>query len=123
MYAVFIILSNVNELDDISKVFYENGCGATTIDSCGIGKVLLRNNIDIPIFAGIRNLVEGTKPYNKTIISVIKKENKMRTIVDKINKDFLATPDSGVMFVMPVLECYGLRNDEYENILESKKIL
>ncbi|MBU3112884.1 hypothetical protein [Clostridium lacusfryxellense] len=115
MYAVFIILSNVSKLDNISKVFYENGCGATTIDSCGIGKVLLRNNIDIPIFAGIRNLVEGSKPYNKTIISIIKQENKMRTIVDIINKDFLNEPDSGVMFVMPVLECYGLRNDEYEN--------
>lgn len=115
MYAVFIILSKINKLDDISKVFYENGCGATTIESEGLGKVLLENNIDIPIFAGIRRLVEGNKPYNKTLISVIKEEDKLRTVVDTINEEFMKKPGTGVMFVMPVLECYGLRNEEYEN--------
>lgn len=115
MYAVFIILSKINKLDDISTVFYENGCGATTIESEGIGKVLLENNIDIPIFAGIRRLVEGNKPYNKTIISVIKEEDKLRTVVDTLNEQFTKNPGTGVMFVLPILECYGLRNEEYEN--------
>lgn len=114
MYAIFIILSDVNKLDGLSRLFYENACGATSLDSSGIGKVLLENNIDIPIFSGIRKLVEGNTPYNKTIISIIKKETKLRTIVDRINKEFLYRPDCGVMFVIPVLECYGLQNDEFE---------
>jgi nitrogen regulatory protein PII len=115
MYAVFIILSNIDKLDDISKVFYENGCGATTIDSQGLGSVLFENNIDIPIFAGIRRLVEGTKPFNKTIVCVIQDESKLRSVVDTISKEFTSEPDTGVMFVMPILECYGF-NEEYETI-------
>lgn len=112
MYAVFIILSNVNKLDDISKVLYENECGATSLDSSGLGKVLLENNIDIPIFAGIRKLVEGKTPYNKTIISIIKQQDKLKTVVDIINKDFLNKTGAGVMFVIPVLQCYGLRDEQ-----------
>jgi nitrogen regulatory protein PII len=114
MYAVFIILSNIDKLDDISKVFYENGCGATTLDSQGLGSVLVENNIDIPIFAGIRRLVEGSKPFNKTIISIIEGETKLRTVVDTISKEFTDEPGTGVMFVMPILESYGVKNREYE---------
>ncbi|MGH4139910.1 hypothetical protein [Clostridium sp.] len=114
MYAVFIILSDIDKLDDISKVFYENGCGATTIDSQGLGSVLLESSLDIPIFAGIRRLVEGTKPFNKTIVSVIEGEPKLRGVVDTISKEFTDKPGTGVMFVMPILECYGIENVEYE---------
>ncbi|MFT5871531.1 MAG: nitrogen regulatory protein P-II 1 [Clostridium sp.] len=114
MYAVFIILSDIDKLDDISKVFYENGSGATTLDSQGLGSVLFENNHDIPIFAGIRRLVEGSKPFNKTIISIIEGETKLRTIVDTISKEFTNKPGTGVMFVMPILECYGIKNVEYE---------
>jgi nitrogen regulatory protein PII len=114
MYAVFIILSNIDKLDDISKVFYENGCGATTIDSQGLGSVLVENNIDIPIFASIRRLVEGTKSFNKTIVSVIEGETKLRAVVDTISKEFTEKPGTGVMFVMPILESYGVKNEEYE---------
>jgi nitrogen regulatory protein P-II 1 len=118
MYAVFIILNDIDKLDDISKVFYENCCGATTVDSEGLGKVLVENNYDIPLFAGIRRLVEGNKPYNKIIMSVIKKESKFRKVVDTINEQFISETGTGVMFVVPVLECYGIRNDEYEKLLK-----
>jgi len=115
MYAVFIILNNIDKLEDISKVFYDHACGATTIDSEGLGNVLFQNNIDVSIFAGIRKLVEGNKPYNKTIISIIEGQEKLRTIVDILSKEFIDKPGTGVMFVLPVLECYGIKNDEYIN--------
>ncbi|WZL74204.1 hypothetical protein QBE52_05550 [Clostridiaceae bacterium 35-E11] len=114
MYALFLILNDIRKLDQIHEIFYEFGVGATTMDSVGMGKVLLDHEIDIPIFSGIRKLVEGNKPYNKTIISVIREEDKLRAVIDKINDelDHINKPGIGFMFVLPVLECYGSKLKE-----------
>ena len=114
MYALFLILNDVYMLDEVYEIFYEIGVGATTFDSIGMGKVLLQHNIDVPIFSSIRRLIEGDKPYNKTIISVIRDEAKLREVIDKINKklDYIIKPGIGFMFVVPVLECYGHKIEE-----------
>ncbi|MBF8983321.1 hypothetical protein IZY60_07210 [Lutibacter sp. B2] len=113
MYALFLILNDVNKLEQVHNVFYEAGVGATTLDSVGMGKVLLEHDIDVPIFSSIRKLVEGNKPYNKTIVSVIREEEKLRKVVDKINELLSQINKQGVgfMFVVPVLECYGSKKD------------
>ena len=113
MYALFLILNDVNKLEQVHNVFYEVGVGATTLDSVGMGKVLLDHDIDVPIFSSIRKLVEGNKPYNKTIVSVIREEEKLRKVVDKINELLSQINKQGVgfMFVLPVLECYGSKKD------------
>jgi len=114
-YALFLILNDVNRLEEIHKIFYEYGCGATTMDSVGMGKVLLDNNVDIPIFAGIRKLVEGNKPYNKTIISVIRDEAKLKEVTTRIQSvlgvEKMNQGGVGFMFVVPVLDCYGFCAD------------
>ncbi|MTI70348.1 MAG: hypothetical protein FH751_08885 [Firmicutes bacterium] len=109
MYALFLILNDTDKLDKIHEIFYEYRCGATTLDSVGMGKVLLEHNEKIPIFSSIRKLVEGDKPYNKTIVSVIRKKDRLDKVVDKINEelDYIHKPGIGFMFVVPVLDCYG----------------
>ncbi|MFZ5969043.1 MAG: hypothetical protein ACOYVK_17955 [Bacillota bacterium] len=116
MYALFLILNDVYLLDDVLEVFYEFGVGATTIDSVGMGKVLLQHNVDVPIFSSIQKLLEGDKPYNKTIVSVIRNEEKLRKITDRINRDLEITRKGvGFMFVVPVLECYGHKLEEVQD--------
>ncbi|MCT4620405.1 MAG: hypothetical protein N4A62_13560 [Marinisporobacter sp.] len=112
MYALFLILNEIEKIDQIHNIFYEVGVGATTIDSVGMGKVLLEHQIDVPIFSSIRKLVEGNKPYNKTIISVIREEDKLRQTVDLIKEELnhINKPGVGFMFVLPVLECYGSKH-------------
>ena len=114
MYALFLILNDINRLDKIQEIFYENECGATSLDSQGLGKVLLQHHIDVSVFAGIRKLVEGNTPYNKTIISVIQKEDKLRKIIDLINKELSLDSQKGIgfLFVLPVLECHGYIHDK-----------
>ncbi|WP_026894191.1 hypothetical protein [Clostridiisalibacter paucivorans] len=109
MYALFLILNDVHMLDEIMEIFYEIGVGATTIDSVGMGKVLIEHNVDIPMFASIRKILEGDKPYNKTIISIIREKNKLNKATEMINKklNYISKPGIGFMFVVPVLECYG----------------
>jgi nitrogen regulatory protein PII len=118
MYALILILNDTDKMDKVQKIFYENGCGATSMDSEGLGKVLLQNHIDIPVFAGLRRIVEGNKPYNKTIISVLKDEKKLRKLVDILNNELFKEkkPGVGFMFVLPVLECYGSDHSKLNSI-------
>lgn len=114
-YALFLVLNDVEKLRDVHKVLYDLGCGATTLDSVGMGKLLLENNVDVPVFSGIRKLIEGDKPYNKTIISVIHSEEKMREAVDGIKEELKMNTVNkkgvGYIFVLPVIECHGYRAD------------
>jgi len=90
-------------------MFYEEEVGATTIDSQGMGKVLLDHHIDIPMLASMRKLIDGRKPYNKLIISVIKDKEKLKRVTEKIRKELndFSEPGVGFMFVVPIITCYG----------------
>lgn len=109
MYALFLILNDIYKIDLIHEIFYEEELGATTIDSQGMGKVLLDHNVHIPMFVSVRKLIDGRKPYNKTVFSIIRDEEKLHRIVSRIKKelDCFNEPGIGFMFVLPVVECYG----------------
>lgn len=113
MYAIFLVLNDVYKLDSVHELFYEENIGATTIDSQGMGKVLLDHNVNIPMLASVRKLIDGRKPYNKTIFSVVQTEEKMRSVVDKIKAklDDFNEPGIGFLFVIPVIECYGTKKE------------
>ena len=109
MYALFLILNDTMLLDDVHEVFYNHGVGATTLDSVGMGKILLEHNVDIPMFSSIRRMLEGDRPYNKTIVSVIREEDLLNTIIEDIQNTLgdISKPGIGFMFVIPVLNVYG----------------
>lgn len=109
LYALFLVINEIYKLDIILEKFFELGLGATVIDSVGMGKVLLEHNIEIPVFSSIRRLIEGNRPYNKTMISVIRDKEKLRKAIDIINEElnYINKPGIGFLFVVPVLECYG----------------
>lgn len=114
MYAIFLILNDIYKLDDVHELFYEENIGATTIDSQGMGKVLLNHHVNVPMLASVRKLIEGSKPYNKTIFSVVYSEEKMKSIVGKLKilLDNFKEPGLGFLFVVPVVECYGSKGKE-----------
>jgi nitrogen regulatory protein PII len=108
----------MRKLNSIYDIFYENECGATTIDSVGLGKTLLTKDIEVPVFAGIRNLIEKDKPYNKTIISVIRSDEKLKRVSAAIREvlelEHCSNTGRGFMFVLPVDECIGYALDQSE---------
>ncbi|KNF08957.1 nitrogen regulatory protein P-II family [Gottschalkia purinilytica] len=116
MYALFLILNDTTKLDLILEKLFEIGVGATVADTVGMGKMLSESNRDLPIFSSIRKIIDGDRPFNKTIISVIKQEEKLKKAKDIIKEelDYMKNPNTGFMFVVPVIECYGfgLKSDE-----------
>lgn len=119
MYALFLILNDVYLLDDIHEVLYECGVGATTMDSMGMGKVLLEHNVNMTMFRSIRTILEGKKPYNKTIVSVIRKEEKLNEVITNLKEKIGDITQRGVgfMFVVPVTRCEGYSAEDTQSDL------
>lgn len=114
MFALVLILNDISKLDNIHEVFYQEEIGATTIDSQGMGKVLLDHNINVPMLDSVRKLIDGRKPYSKIVFSIIRDKEKLDEVVEKIKEelDFFDEPGIGFMFAMPVVEVYGSNIDD-----------
>jgi nitrogen regulatory protein PII len=112
MYALCIIINDVMKIDMIHEILYEHHVGARTLDSRGMGRVLLNHHVEIPIIGSMRKYLDGNKPYNKTIISIIKEKTKLDEVVDDIRERVADFGEKGVgfIFVLPVIECYDLGN-------------
>lgn len=109
MYALFLILNELEKVDNILEIFYELKLGATTLDSLGMGKVLLEHNVDIKILSSLKMILNENKPYSKTIISVIREKETLDEAINRINEELDIHNNNGIgfLFVLPVLQCYG----------------
>jgi len=108
---LFIIVLNKTEfLDDILTLFLELGVsGATIIDSVGMGRIVSK---DIPIFASFSDLLSGSRPSNKTILTIVREE-LVDEIVDGIEKsigDFTKT-GMGIYFTLSLDQAWGLASE------------
>ncbi len=114
MFALVLILNDISKLDDIHEAFYREEIGATTIDSQGMGKVLLDHNINIPMLDSVKKQIDGRKPYSKIVFSIIRDKEKLDRVAAKINEEMERFEESGIgfMFVMPVIEVYGSKSDD-----------
>ncbi len=101
MKLFFLVLNADEILEEILSLFLEMGVpGATLIDSVGMGHIIAH---DIPIFAGLRSMLAGNRPYNKTIFTILEDD-----LCDQVTEELLAimkaTDQSnlGIMFTLPV---------------------
>lgn len=105
---VVIILNKEEYLDELLEGFLELDVrGATVIDSVGMGQIIA----NVPIFGGLRSLMSGTRPYNKTILTVLDEE-KVKPVIDVFEQicGSLDEPGSGLAFVISVDYARGLQN-------------
>ncbi|MBT3231225.1 MAG: hypothetical protein HN356_00275 [Calditrichaeota bacterium] len=105
---VVIILNKEEFLDELLEGFLELDVrGATVIDSVGMGQLIA----NVPIFGGLRSLMSGARPYNKTILTVVDEE-KIKPIIDVFEQicGCLDDPGSGLVFVLPVDYARGLQD-------------
>lgn len=112
MNVLFIVLNEIEYLDDILDSFIDIGVkGATILDSQGMGSAITNSGRGRePFFGAIRSFLDNARPYNKTIFTVIEDEELLeeavvtvKKIVGDINK-----PGVGLMFTIPVGKIYGM---------------
>ena len=101
MQLLLFVLNKEEHLDEILELFLElDISGATIINSIGMGRILAH---DIPIFAGFRNLMQESRPGNKTIMTIVSDE-KVSLVVKGIEQicGNLDEAGSGVLITLPV---------------------
>ena len=109
MYLLVIVLNKEEFLENILTSFVEADIsGATIVDSVGMGRVLA---YDVPLFAGLRATTQAyqSKPYNKTIFTVIKDEEHLKDAINLIEDVVdLDVPGTGLLFAFPLSVVKGL---------------
>jgi len=104
MKLLFIILNKEEYLHEILPIMAElNITGATIIDSEGLAHALA---YDVPIFAGLRKMVGGTKKHNKTIFTIIDDDKVLSELHEILKEEGInfEKRGMGVMFTVPVSE-------------------
>jgi nitrogen regulatory protein P-II 1 len=108
MKLAVLVLNKEEHLETLLEGYIEIGItGSTIIDSIGMGHIL---SSDIPIFAGLRFMFAGSRPYNKTILSIIEEE-KIDPLKELIKKVIGPLEESGrgILFFIDIAEVIGLK--------------
>ncbi len=110
MYVLFIVLNQPEFLPDVLyKMKQLRIRGATVIDSMGatsISKEIYR----IPMIGGFMKSIDGDTHSNKTVFSVIEREEQVEEAMEEIEKIIggdMKQPNKGIMFVLPVTHMRG----------------
>lgn len=114
MKLLVFVLNNEEFLEEVLEAYVEAGVtGATIVDSEGMGRFLA---YEVPLFAGFKEFMKGNKPYNKTILSVVRDEHtvdQVRRLIDPLVGG-LDNPGTGIMFTVPVDWVSGLVPEDEE---------
>ena len=109
MQVFVFVLNRTEYLESLLQSFSDHGLrGATVLDSKGMARILHTED-EMPIFYGLRAIMEPERRSSKTIFMVLKDEQVdiARQVVNEVTGG-LDVPDSGIMFAMPLTMVEGL---------------
>lgn len=104
MQLLIIVLNKEEYLEKLMSLLVESGIsGATISDSQGIGHYLA---YEVPIFAGLRQMMGEGKTVNKTILAVLDNEKafgELKELLVEEDIDF-TKPGVGIVVTVPINE-------------------
>jgi predicted transcriptional regulator len=109
MQVFVFVLNRTEHLENLLQSFADHGLrGATVLDSKGMARILHTED-EMPIFYGLRAILEPERRSSKTIFMVLKDEQVdiARQVVNEVTGG-LDVPDSGIMFALPLTMVEGL---------------
>lgn len=121
MKLMVIILNKVEAIDSLLEGLSAAGIGgATIIESAGMATTLSKTGSSF-ISASLKALLSGDED-NRTILSVIKDSqlDTVRRVVYTTVGD-LSTPNTGILFTIPLDFVEGTRKNRIEPLLESNE--
>jgi nitrogen regulatory protein P-II 1 len=114
MYLVTFVLHNPDLLEEVIDAWAKIGVpGATVIPGTGMGRLdqtrFMRD--DIPLIPSLKDFYEPhPQTMSRTIFTAIKDESLIDKIVDVTQAlvGDLSEPETGILFVTPILRAYGM---------------
>jgi nitrogen regulatory protein PII len=111
-YLVVLIVNDIDDCPALMDAWEAAGVlGITILASTGLGhirRVGLRD--DIPLMPSLQDLLESEEVHHRTLLSVVDSQelvDKMVAIAQEIIGN-LEDPHTGFLFVVPVIQAYGL---------------
>lgn len=112
-YLVVLIVDDPGDCSALLNAWEAAGVkGITILNSSGIGHLRRAGyQDDIPLIPSLDRFFESDEVYHRMMMSVVEGEeliDRLVAITQEITGD-LNEPDSGLLFVVPVVRVYGLK--------------
>ncbi|MBN1537313.1 MAG: hypothetical protein JW908_11320 [Anaerolineales bacterium] len=111
----FLVVAVIDDIDFCPSILeaWENigVLGVTILESTGLGRIRRAGFLDnLPLMPNLEDLFEKDEIHHRTLFSVVESQetvNQMAEAVQQLTGD-LDGPNTGFMFVVPVLQVFGL---------------
>ena len=114
-YLVVFVLDNHDRCQNILDAWEEAGAkGITILESTGIGRVRQAGyRDDLPLMPSLSELFKSDEMNNRTLFSVVTDLDAAHALVEAAQNIVgdLEKPNSGLIFVTPLVEIYGLNKE------------
>ncbi|MBN1665620.1 MAG: hypothetical protein JW862_00965 [Anaerolineales bacterium] len=111
-YLVVLVLNNLDECNTVLHAWEATGAGGITIlESTGLGRVRRAGyRDDLPLMPSLREIFRSEETHHRTLFSVVKDLESAHALVDATQEAIgdLDEPNTGVLFITPVVEVHGL---------------
>ena len=113
-YLVMLIVNDIDDCPAILDAWEAAGAlGITILSSTGLGHIRnagLRD--DMPLMPSLQDLFESDDVQHRTLLSVVDSQELVDKLVESAQQVIgdLDEPHTGFLFVVPVLQAYGLGN-------------
>jgi hypothetical protein len=101
------ILHEDRYLTEVLESLLEIGIrGASILDSVGMLHFMSQ---EVPLFAGFRSLLKGSKPFNKMILSVIQDRERLEVALETVNRTVggIENGERGILFSIKLDDVIG----------------
>lgn len=111
---VSLVIHDPGRADEIVRAWLEAGVtGMTLLDSGGLGRHMREHELrdDLPLFPSLRKVLEGEEHHSRLLFSVVPDDFNVDRLVEATERVLgpLDRPDSGILFVLPVVRAVGLQ--------------
>jgi len=114
-YLVVLVLHDLDHCQDILDAWEGAGVkGITILESTGIGRVRQAGiRDDLPLMPSLSELFKNAETHNRTLFSVVDDLDSAHTLVGAAQNIVgdLEQPNSGLLFIAPLIEVYGLKKE------------
>jgi hypothetical protein len=121
-YLVVLIVEDVDQGAEILEAWEQAGVlGVTILESTGLGRVRRAGLLDdLPLMPSLSNLFQNEEIRNRTFFSVVDSQDQVDKMVAAAGRIIgnLDDPHTGFLFVVPVLQVYGLGKHRTSRHLE-----
>ncbi len=111
-HMILLVLDKMEQCSTILDVWDEAGApGITILESTGIARMKSGIRDDLPLIPSLTSILKTREEHHRTLFTVVENEALVEQIIEATQAvtGSLENPDSGILFVLPVIQAVGLQ--------------